>query len=288
MSTAVKNKFYTSRYDRVFKAVFKDEKDHHLMEALLETCLEQKVKIIKYYDNELKVRSVSEKSKRLDVLIEIDGKRVSVELNTKYDEVTKVRNLSFFTSFYSQHTKVGEKYDVGTEFIQINISFGMGIKRPIKNEYKIYSNETKDAFVDNFKIIEINMDRLMNAWYDNDEKEIEKYKYLIMLDLDREGLEKMNKKEKDKIIEEYKDRVYTLNGEIAFIAPLSAEEDEKLLENTRIDLSRKEGLKEGLKQGEKKEKISIIKRMLKEKMSIEIISKITNLSKEEIKELGNY
>ena len=46
----VKNKkLYTAKYDAVFKAIFKQKEDHHLMEALLETCLGSKVKIIKYY-----------------------------------------------------------------------------------------------------------------------------------------------------------------------------------------------------------------------------------------------
>ena len=107
----VKKKFYTAKYDRIFKAIFKNESDHHLMEAVLETCLGSKVKIISYYDNELKIRHVEERTKRLDLLIDMEGKKVNVEINSNADRATKVRNLNFFTSFYSQHSKVGEIYD---------------------------------------------------------------------------------------------------------------------------------------------------------------------------------
>ena len=47
----------------------------------------------------------------------------------------------------------------------------------------------------------------------------------------------------------------------------------------------KEGLKEGIKEGEKKKAIKIAKEMLKAKMSIEQISTLTELSKEEIEKL---
>ena len=48
---------------------------------------------------------------------------------------------------------------------------------------------------------------------------------------------------------------------------------------------KKEGLKDGLKIGEekvRKEKYAMIKSMLKEKIDINIISKVTGLTKEEI------
>ena len=42
---------------------------------------------------------------------------------------------------------------------------------------------------------------------------------------------------------------------------------------------------EGIEEGEKREKIKIAKKMLEERIDIEIIQKVTGLSKEEIKKL---
>lgn len=48
---------------------------------------------------------------------------------------------------------------------------------------------------------------------------------------------------------------------------------------------KKEGIKEGIKEGEKKKQLEIAKKMKEEKLSIELIGKITQLTKEEIEKL---
>ena len=47
----------------------------------------------------------------------------------------------------------------------------------------------------------------------------------------------------------------------------------------------KEGIKEGRKEGERKKQLEIAKKMLEEKIDIDVIEKITELSKEEIEKL---
>lgn len=53
-----------------------------------------------------------------------------------------------------------------------------------------------------------------------------------------------------------------------------------------IEEGLKQGLEQGLEQGTKKAKIEIAKNMLKEKIDIEIIQKVTGLTKDEIKKLS--
>ncbi len=48
---------------------------------------------------------------------------------------------------------------------------------------------------------------------------------------------------------------------------------------------RKEGRREGRREGKKEGKMEIIKNMLKEKMSLELISKVTGISIKEIKNI---
>ncbi len=90
----IKRKFVTARNDRVFKGVFVDEYNHYLMESLLSECLDKKVKIIKYKKVELGVSNVSEKSKRLDVIVECEGKRIIVELNTEGPSINKTIEIA--------------------------------------------------------------------------------------------------------------------------------------------------------------------------------------------------
>ena len=66
---------------------------------------------------------------------------------------------------------------------------------------------------------------------------------------------------------------------------MSAEEDNKKIENSLKREWMEEGLKEGIKEGSYKRNIEIAKTMLKDNMDIEIISKYTNLSKEELEKI---
>ena len=101
-------KFYTTKYDRIFKAIFVQENDHHLMEALLSECLDSKVKI-KYLYPELAVNNIEDKEKKVDVLIELEGKKVLIKLNTKGKGI-RLGNFNYFTSFYSTRIKRGADY----------------------------------------------------------------------------------------------------------------------------------------------------------------------------------
>ena len=157
---AVQNEDLTAKYDRIFKSIFVDTNDYSLMEALLSDCLETNVRIVRYLPSELSVKKVSEKVKRLDVLIEADGKYINVEIDTSVDVSKKVRNFNYFTAFYSGHTAIGDKYDIKTDFIHIDLAFGIGINNPIIDNYYITSEETAKKYLDNFRIILINMDRL--------------------------------------------------------------------------------------------------------------------------------
>ena len=61
--------------------------------------------------------------------------------------------------------------------------------------------------------------------------------------------------------------------------------DQNATEAAGYDKGLKVGHSEGLKQGKKEKIIEIAKKMLEEKIPIETISKITNLSKEDIANL---
>ena len=68
-----------------------------------------------------------------------------------------------------------------------------------------------------------------------------------------------------------------------------ARRDEHAIYSKGVDDGIEKGIKEGIEQGKiegvKEEKIQIAKNMLKEKVSIEFIIKVTGLSKEEVEQL---
>ena len=159
--------------------------------------------------------------------------------------------------------------------IQLNITWGLGLEKNIKSSYMMYDKENDKCYCDKLKIIEINMDKIMNMWYHGDKKKALEYKYFLMLDLEPKDLDVVCKG--DRMMERYKEKIEKLNEDPEFIEVVSKEKDAEMVHNTLI--------KEGYEQGSTNEKYEIAKNLLDNNVSIDIIIKSTGLSKEEIEEL---
>ena len=146
---------------------------------------------------------------------------------------------------------------------------------------RIYTlNDGEKNFVRNFKIVEWNMDKVLNYWYAKDEVNIQKFKYLIMLDLNEDDLAKLSN---DRKVMKFMNEVKKVNEDPEFFSYMTKEEDEEKCHNTEI----KEATEAGKNEGKKEEKIEIAKDMLLAHDALELIQRITKLSKEEILKLKN-
>ena len=143
-------------------------------------------------------------------------------------------------------------------------------------EYKI-RDENNNEFIKNFIIYDINMEKVKDIWYSKSKKEIENNKYLIMLDLDLEELDELSKISKDRRVNKYMDEVKRVNEDPEFREFISAEEDNRKIEN-----SIKKELRE---EGQKEEKIEIAKNLIKNKVDISIIVSSTGLTEDEVHSL---
>ena len=274
-------KFYTCKYDRAFKEVFGKEENKDILKKLLEEILQVEIERIEYLNLERNVDNVKVKRKHLDLYLETNIGKIQVEVNTTNSKYVKPRNMSYLCDIYSHHTLVGQEYDQDTLIIQININYGQQDEKYIR-EYRLRDESGKE-YIRNFIIYEINMEKYMKLWYNKNEKELEKSKYIVMLNLEKEELEKLSKK--DKVVIKYMKEIERVNENPKFREYMSAEEDNKKIENSLKREWMEEGLKEGIKEGSYKRNIEIAKTMLKDNMDIEIISKYTNLSKEELEKI---
>ena len=274
-------KFYTCKYDRAFKEVFGKEENKDILKKLLEEILQVEIERIEYLNLERNVDNVKVKRKHLDLYLETNIGKIQVEVNTTNSKYVKPRNMSYLCDIYSHHTLVGQEYDQDTLIIQININYGQQDEKYIR-EYRLRDESGKE-YIKNFIIYEINMEKYMKLWYNKNEKELEKSKYIVMLNLEKEELEKLSKK--DKVVIKYMKEIERVNENPKFREYMSAEEDNKKIENSLKREWMEEGLKEGIKEGSYKRNIEIAKTMLKDNMDIEIISKYTNLSKEELEKI---
>ena len=142
-------------------------------------------------------------------------------------------------------------------------------------------------FVSNAFIREINIDRLLEFWYDKNEKKIKEYQYIIMLGLGPEEIEKMYSITKDRLVKKYMEEVKRVNEDPRFREYMTKEEDQKKILKSLITEATEEGEKIGEAKGEKQKAIKMAKKMLKTGESIEKIVIYTELPREEIERIQN-
>ena len=89
----------------------------------------------------------------------------------------------------------------------------------------------------------------------------------------------------DKMINEIKDEVITLNRRPEFYQVLSREEDNRMMMKTSFIEGEQAGMKVGLEKGRRENIDETARKMKEEKLSFELISKITGLDINTIKNL---
>ena len=283
-------KFYTCKYDRAFKEVFMKEENKDILEKVLETVLGVKIEKIRFLNLESNLKV---KRKHLDLYLETNIGKIQVEVNIENPNYLNSRNMAYICDIYSHHTLVGEEYNEKTLIIQINFSYD------IKNEESIrkymVQDEKGNKYVNNLIIYEINMEKYKNFWYNKNKEEIEKNKYILMLDLGLKELEELS--EKDKVVSKYMEEIERVNENPEFREYMSAEEDNRKIENSirseGYELGVKQGLEKGLEQGKKeghkqgkKEGIEeIVKEMMKQNYPKEEIKNITGIDIKDLEEI---
>ena len=274
-------KFYTCRYDRAFKEVFMNEKNKDLLIYLLEGILKVKIKEVEYLNLEQNVDNVSVKRKHFDLNLKTDIGRIQVEVNASDLGYVRPRNMSYLCDVYSHHVLKGQNYREDVKIIQINFSYGLKDTKALRVYY--IQDEEEKKYVENFVIYEINMEKYMSFWYTNNVQEIEKNKEIIMLDLGLEELKTLSKK--DRMVEKYMDELKRVNEDPDFHVFMSAEEDNRKIENSireeMIEKGLKEGmekgLKQGLEQGLEQANRQIVMSMLEKGLDVKMISEYTGI-----------
>ena len=293
-----KTKFKTAKSDVIFKELLLNTNNQDILTKILETIFETKIKILSNNDTELNSGSIKARRKRLDSVIVTNIGIINIESNANANRKSylKYRNTAFICNLYALYTSVGKKYN-NNLICQVNLSYDLPKKYKPITEYKLQSND-RELFVDNLKIITMNMDFYKQIWYSKEEKAIKENKYIIMLTLNRKELEKFSKYVKDKVVNKYMSELDAIN--LAGVNKIiTEEEDREFILNTEREIARnkglkkgiregkKQGIREGIKEGKKAGKlegiIATAKNLLNMNMPIKDISKATGLSIDVIK-----
>ena len=198
-------KFYTLKYDAVFKNIFL--KDEELLKIFLTNIMrlfydDFKIDFLGIKNGELTKKRLYIKNKTVDLLVKIGNKIINIELNTNYDETTKNRNLYYLLNSVVEGVHKNNNYHFVSDYIQLNFNFLGNNKKGIES-YHFNEDKTKNRLTESIRVININVDYYYSKWYNQNNKEeiFNKYKDIIILDFSKEDLDSI--KDSDK----YMDRI---------------------------------------------------------------------------------
>ena len=273
--------------DYIFKRVFAYKGNESVLKDFLEAILKKEIQKVTIKNPEIIPYEKGEKRGLLDIKAEInDGTMLDVEMQMKNERNTEERATEYMGKMISEQLQVGEDYQNLKKSIVIFITNYNFLKR---NSYHSVGRMKFD------KIIE---DEYVNMGYDKEDEVASKYIEVHYIELP-----KFKKKELSKFtkLDQWM-CIFTQNKEGIMLAEKENKEIEKAI-NTLDFLSKDPKERERhnsivmaeynrlvsehnfFEDGKKEGKIEIAKKMLKEKVPIEMIEKFTELSKEEIEKI---
>ena len=284
MSTCDENGFYYGIKDELFKSILFGN-DIELSKWYLSKLLGSDNIAFNSGNTELPMRSKNDKGKRLDIVININDKLVcNIEVNSSYSEVKSTRNFLYLSTLYGDTIEKGLNYRARNgQVIQLNLTRGLP-----KNKYRNIVNKCMiqtsygEKYLQDFVIYEYDIDGALKYWYTRNERGIKEYFYLIMLVLGPNELSELaknryiDKRDRENILK-YRKKLMRMNyiTNDKFFTP---EQDALFMKNAFIS----EGIARGEKRGSYRTNCENIKRMLKEKFSIETIAKCLGLKVDEV------
>ena len=277
------------KIDVVFHALFR-EQNHELLESMLSSILNTKVKIVEYLDRHLNIEQAKEKLGVMDLRVRFeDGTYCTIEIQLKEYTNENERFVYYLADAYSRQLERGEKY----EDIQKTISIVI-VDHEIEElkdfedlniKWQFRDNKTgRKILTDKFELVIIEIPKAKRI-YEKDNSNIIS-QWMMFLD-DPNNKEVLNIMEKNKDIKTAGHELKQVSGndELRRIAELK----EKYIrdEAAALDFAKQKGINEGINQGIEQEKIATAKNMLTRNMDINLIADITGLSLEKLTELKN-
>ena len=114
-----------AKLDIIFKKLFTDEGNQHILQAFLSDILEipyESINNIIVLNSEIMPENIIEKYSRMDIKMTVDGNRlINVEMQIKDEGDYKDRSLYYLSKLYSGQLKSGEVYGSLNQCISINI-----------------------------------------------------------------------------------------------------------------------------------------------------------------------
>ncbi len=263
-------------YDRAFKS-FANLYSKELVDFIINLCkLNMECNNYNLINNEITTFYKDDKLMVTDLVYKLnDNTFLNIELNTSKSKYLMYKNLLYIYKIILSNQYIGEKYKEIT-VIQVNFDlYSFKDMDKVKNVIKVMNKDNLKEYLNTFTIFHFELDKAWNNEYNVSEEGI---RFLRMLSSESKILNKylagnnlFLKKVAD-FMEEYSNNI---NNLLYY--------DKKELD----DYIRESELNDSYNSGKFEEKNEIATKMLIKNKTIEEISDITGLTKEEILKLKN-
>lgn len=273
--------------DIIFKAFF--SRNEKFLKSFLSAILGENVKI-KRVMHDVRLEQLTKEMKYgvLDLDVELEsGEIINVEMKLKNN-----KNIQERTTFYASKKIVEQlepkgKYEDLKKVIVIailNYSF-INLPQYVTETVRVARKDKEYEINNTVKYYYIELEKFRNQ---NPNMEEKINQWLAFIDMERGDLLEMAKK-KNKEIKEATDAYEVLTGDdeikrIAEIRLMSELEEQSALATARAK-GNEEGLKQGKEEGLKQGKEEIARKLIEQNVDISIISNVTGLPIEEIRNL---
>ncbi len=316
-----KNKIIPMIYDEVFKSVLQDKEAEGYLIDIISNITGIKKSYMKgnivFKNSELTKRSIKEKGKTTDLIVEIKENVINLEMNKNYYEGIYDKNDGYIEKIKEGLIEKGGKFPRRRKIIQINFDNYEVFDERIVIKFEMMDKErglirSKYVYSSDEEIYHVNLKKVKEMYYNKDRLSNFEKELLIMTIDDDIELEDISKgsKEMEDVVKKIKkvsrqeelQGIYDIEEQEEFIKnrirEYAKEEGyyegyDKGIENGRkegiqkgIEEGIEQGIEKGIEQGSLNKQKEIAKNLLKENVDIKIISSSTGLSEEEIKKLN--
>ena len=275
--------------DTMLKAMFQNENrlkySAKFLSYFIDLDYEVILKNIYLAKNELDKVKESSKGERCDSVAVIDNTSLNIEVNNNSSLEILERNIEYAYRLYSKKIKRGEREYDYTQVIQFNLNnFSFKGNDKIIDIYGV-KNDSDLTLSDKIIFVQIYVPNLRKKWYNEGIESLsdaEKY-ILALVEMDIEKLKSLGGEELMEESVKEAEEVSVEGGVGESYDKEWALKDQAYRDGK--DEGREEGKKEGLEEGSTTKAIEIAKSMLTENIDINIISKCTGLSIDEVNSL---
>ena len=280
-------------FDFVFTSIFTNPDNMIIIENFVSCLLDLDLKLvkgnIKILNRNLSVENKKERNKQVDLLLEYRGEKINIEINNYYSKGITDRNIVYASYIHGKQLDYEDNtYSNKNKTIQINLN-NIRTNSTLRERY-FFRNDKNTILSEKFEIDQIDMVLARDICYNDYSNKLARWCMVLTSKTKEEfkkylGEDLMEKEAKEKLEE----KTSKMSDDEEVYALYSAYTKEELEKNTLIEEAEQrgheKGTQEGIEQGIKNRSIEIAKNMIKENIDIDIISKITGLSKEEIEKL---